>query len=98
MAPPPREQWFTVVGVVEDVRLAGLVDRADFKRVGAYYFPLTQSSARTLALAVRTAQDPTALTAAIRREIAAIDPELPFYGVRTMEERVDSRWSIGGRR
>jgi ABC-type antimicrobial peptide transport system permease subunit len=37
---------------------------------------------------VRTAQEPTVVTNLIRRELAAIDPELPLYGVRTMEERV----------
>jgi predicted permease len=89
MQPPPRDQWFTVVGVVEDVRLAGLVDRAELKRVGAYYFPLRQNVRRSVGLAVRTEQEPTAMTAAVRHELAAIDPELPFYGVRTMHERVD---------
>ena len=43
---------------------------------------------RTLTLAVRAAQDPIALTNAIRQEIRGADAELPFYGVRTMEERV----------
>jgi predicted permease len=89
MQPPPREEWFTVVGVVKDVRLAGLVDRADLKRVGTYYFPLRQAVSRAVGLAVRTAQDPTSTTSAIRREIAAVDPELPFYGVRTMSEWVE---------
>jgi predicted permease len=88
MAAPPRDQWFTVVGVVEDVRLAGLVDSPEFKRVGTYYFPMTGQS-RNLTLAVRTATDPTSLTSGIRRELAAIDAELPFYGVRTMEDRVE---------
>jgi predicted permease len=96
LQPPPRDQWFTVVGVVEDVRLAGLVDRADLKRVGTYYFPLRQSVNRGVGLAVRTAQEPTTMTAAVRHEIAAIDPELPFYGVRTMDERVD-QWLIDRR-
>jgi predicted permease len=89
MQPPPREEWFTVIGVVEDVRLAGLVDRVDLKRVGTYYFPLSQDVRRAVGLAVRTAQEPTSMTAAVRRELAAIDPELPFYGVRTLDERVD---------
>jgi predicted permease len=88
MAPPPRDQWMTVVGVVENVRLDGLVDGAGFRTVGAYYLPLDQSFARNVALAVRTAQEPTVVTNLIRRELAAIDPELPLYGVRTMEERV----------
>jgi predicted permease len=89
MTPPPRDQWFTVIGVVEEIRLAGLVDSAEVKRVGAYYYPLPQSISRSGSLAVRTIQEPATVTAAIRREIAAIDPELPFYGVRTMQERLE---------
>jgi putative ABC transport system permease protein len=63
------------------------VDRPDFKRVGTYYFAMSGQS-RNVTLAVRTATDPSALTPSIRRELAAVDAELPFYGVRTMEERV----------
>jgi predicted permease len=88
MAPPPREQWMTVVGVVENVRLDGLVDGPGFRTVGAYYIPNAQSASRSLTLAVRTAQEPETVTNAIRRELAQVDPELPFYGVRMMEERV----------
>jgi predicted lysophospholipase L1 biosynthesis ABC-type transport system permease subunit len=88
LQPPPREEWMTVVGVVENVRLDGLVDGPGFRTVGAYYLPLGQSTMRTLTLAVRTAQEPTAVTAAIREAVRNVDAELPFYGVRTMEERV----------
>jgi predicted permease len=89
MEPPPRDQWMRVVGVVENVRLDGLVDGPAFRTVGAYYMPLAQSGARGMTLAVRTANDPASVTNAIRAQIAHIDAELPFYGVRTMVERVD---------
>jgi predicted permease len=89
MEPPPKSEWMTVVGVVENVRLDGLVDGAGFRTVGAYYMPLEQGFARTITLAVRTAQEPTSVIATVRAQLAAIDSELPFYGVRTMEERVD---------
>ena len=79
MAPPPRDEWMTVIGVVENVRLDGLVDGAKFRTVGAFYLPLEQSLARNLGLAVRTGQEPTAMTNVIRRELAAIDPELDRY-------------------
>jgi len=85
---PPRNEWMTVIGVIENVRLDGLVDGPGFRTVGAYYLPLEQQVQRGVTLAVRTAQTPTAATTAIRQGIAGIDPELPFYGVRTMEERV----------
>jgi predicted permease len=89
MTPPPKDQWLTVVGVVEDVRLDSLVDGAVFKTVGAYYLPLSQATASTVTLAVRTAGEPASVTAGIRRALAQVDAELPFYGVRTMADRVE---------
>jgi predicted permease len=89
MKPPPRDEWLTVVGVVENVRLDGLVDGSGFRTVGAYYMPMAQAVVRTVNLAVRTSQDAESITGALRAEIAGIDPELPLFGVRTMNERVD---------
>ncbi len=88
-APPPDDQWLTVVGVVETVRLRSLVEGERTSRVGAYYFPYAQRPVRSFALAIRTTQEPTAVTAAVRRELAGIDPELPFYNVRQMTDRLD---------
>jgi len=49
---------------------------------------MRQGPARTLGVAIRTAVAPETLTGAVRREIAQVDPEMPFYSVRTLEERV----------
>ena len=84
--PGPKARWFTVVGVVSEVRISGLIETDD--RVGAYYFPAAQDAPRYLTLTVRAAGDPIALTPAIRRELAAIDRELPLYGVLTMDQRM----------
>jgi putative ABC transport system permease protein len=86
--PGPNARWYTVVGVVAEVRISGLVARED--RIGAYYFPLAQQPARNLVLTVKTAADPTTLVTAIRHQLGLIDPELPLYSVRTMQERMDS--------
>jgi predicted permease len=86
---PPPDQWMTVIGVVEQVRLAGMVDGPGFRTVGAYYRPIDQAPMRNLALAVRTAQDPESITSTLRTEVATIDAELPLYGVRSMQEHVD---------
>jgi predicted permease len=85
--PGPNARWSTVVGVVSEVRMAGLVNAED--RNGAYYFPAAQEPFRSMTLVVKAAGDPEALTPLIRREMAALDPELPLYGVRTMGERID---------
>jgi ABC-type antimicrobial peptide transport system permease subunit len=38
---------------------------------------------------VRTSGDPAGLAPAVRREVRALDPDLPIYNVRTMAQRVD---------
>jgi ABC-type antimicrobial peptide transport system permease subunit len=86
LAPGPDTQWMTVVGVVGSTKMAGLV--TSDTRAGTYYFPLAQSAIRTMNLAVRTAGEPQAVTASIRQALAGIDPELPLYSVRTMQDRI----------
>jgi putative ABC transport system permease protein len=86
LTPGPKTQYLTVVGVVDDVKLTGLVE-AD-GRFGAYYFPYAQSPDHGFALAVLSTRDPLLLSAAIRRVVAGIDPELPVFSVKTMNERM----------
>jgi predicted permease len=84
--PGPKAHWYTVIGVVPEIRIAGYVS-AD-ERVGAYYMPLTQNVGRTITLAVKAESDPSAITPLLRRELASLDPELPLYSVMTMGERM----------
>jgi putative ABC transport system permease protein len=55
-----------------------------------YYFPFAQSPGRGMTLVVRSAGDPSTLTSSIRQQISAIDPELPFFSVRPMQQRVEA--------
>jgi len=87
MAVGPKTEFYTVVGVVGTVKERGLVG-AD-GRVGAYYFPFAQAPRRRITLAVRAAGDPQAVVPAVRQALAAIDPEMPLYDVRTMSQRVE---------
>jgi predicted permease len=82
-----RTQFITVVGVVRTVELFG--PAAAREMVGAVYYPFAQTPRRGLTLAVRASGDPLRLSSVVRQEIAAIDPELPFYGVKTMNQRLD---------
>src|SRR6185436_8416625 len=86
LAPDKNTRWLTVVGVVGETKMAGLVTTED--RVGTYYFPLSQASQRGLTLTVRTTGDPLAIAPSIRQQLRAIDPELPLYSVRTMADRM----------
>jgi predicted permease len=76
--------WLTVVGVVEDVKHYGLEQPA---RPGVY-LPLPRIVPSTVSLAVKTAGDPAPLAAAARTIVRELDPELPIYNGRTMEERM----------
>ncbi len=90
LSKPNEEQMMTIVGIIEPMRLRGLVEAGGASQTGTYYSAFRQSPARTMGVAVRTAQAPEAAVNAVRREIAQIDPELPFYGVRNMDERLET--------
>jgi predicted permease len=83
---PPH--WFTVIGVVQDVRERGY----ELALKAAIYIPFAQFQdtwATPESLVVRTKTDPASLTAAVRRIIAGVDPQQPIVDVRTMEETLD---------
>jgi predicted permease len=78
----PKAPWITVVGLAGDVKHYGL-ERP--MRPGIY-FPLTVGRFNTMTVAIRTATDPGAFTTAARATLRELDPELPMFRVRTMEE------------
>jgi putative ABC transport system permease protein len=84
--------WMTIVGVVGDVKTAGL----DLEERPMLYRPMLQAANLSFTLLVRGSSTPAALSAAIEREVRAIDPELPIYAVRTMEQAMAS--TFGERR
>ena len=80
------EPWYTVVGVVGNVRSVSVTDR--FRPT--YYFDHRQRPAyrtRSVSYAVRTALPAGQAFPALRRAIAAVDPEVPVV-IRPMQENV----------
>jgi putative ABC transport system permease protein len=77
-----KAPWRTVVGVVHDVKHYGLEQPV---RPGVY-LPVPVLSGMTVVL--RTAGDPAAIGPAARAAVREIDPELPAYDMRTMDERL----------
>lgn len=55
------------------------------------YLPYEQSSPTIVTLIVRAEKDPAALTASVREALKAVDPEVPLYSVRTLDELVSER-------
>lgn len=74
----------TVAGVVSDAR-PGALDREPLPVV---YRPYAHWASGPMALVVRAAQDPVALTPAVRTTIRGMDSTLPILALRTMREIV----------
>jgi len=83
----PQPEWATVVGVVAHVHNDGL----NVEGRGEVYFPPAQDPfglSRGMFVAIRTGNDPTAVTNAVRVQVLAIDRSEPIYAVHTMDEVV----------
>jgi putative ABC transport system permease protein len=89
-APEMRGPWLTVVGVVGDIKSTSLAAPVQ----PAMYFSLYLYAGDNLVL--RTKGDPVAIVAAVRREVQAVDPNIPITDVRTMREIVSG--SVAGQR
>jgi putative ABC transport system permease protein len=80
--------WREIVGVVRHVHHYGLVGEPPNLQVYAplEQFPIWFYERRpAMALVVRTSVTPEGLVAAIRREVAAVDRNVPVFGVQTMD-------------
>jgi ABC-type antimicrobial peptide transport system permease subunit len=77
-----KTEFFTVVGIVSEMKQRSLTDGD--RAVGSYFFPLAQEPQQGLTFVVRSSGDTTALASALRREIAAIDAQLPVFEMQPM--------------
>jgi predicted lysophospholipase L1 biosynthesis ABC-type transport system permease subunit len=77
---PSQNAWFTIVGVVGNVRHTGL----EQDPAPEMYIPHVQGPPSAPDLVVRAGGDPARLAEPIRAELHAFDPALALYDVRTM--------------
>ena len=89
----PKTQFFTVIGVVREMQM--LDPRGDIKPVGTVYFPYEQNTANTLTLTVKSRAE-AGMTNAVRQTLAGIDPQVPVFRPRSMNEWIDN--ALVGRR
>jgi putative ABC transport system permease protein len=78
-----------IVGVSGDVRHDGIEN--DGAPHG--YFPVYQRSGKALCLIVRSGRDAPELGEQLRREIQAVDPTLPVFGITTLSGMLSSALS-----
>jgi putative ABC transport system permease protein len=86
----PLKLTATVVGIVPNLR------QRDFQLPDPdpiAYLPFRTDPRGFMTLIVRSAGDPNAMTPILREEVRAIDPDLPLFGIRTMDAALaQARW------
>jgi putative ABC transport system permease protein len=83
-APNNPPKWIAVVGVTGDTKLYGLANPSRLE----VYVPYRQRTEGEMNLLVRSAIDPSSLTAEIRGAVASIDKDQPISGIATMQQLV----------
>jgi len=78
----PQAPWITIVGIADDVKQDGL----DAAPAPHLYRPLDQQQSRTISVLLKTGLPASRLQEGVEREIRAVDPALPVFAVRSMED------------
>jgi putative ABC transport system permease protein len=79
-----QNPWLTVVGVIGAVSHSSLQVASQPE----VYLPFQQNPGLNLTLVARTSSDPKAFAGAVRREVSAIDNDLPVSNIKFMDEIV----------
>jgi putative ABC transport system permease protein len=83
-----KEPWWTVVGVVRDIRERGLL----YDMKPAVYVPVTQVKKPDgfAMLVVRTSSDPLSAIKMIKGAVWSVDAQQPVFYVRTMDQLMET--------
>ncbi|HEX6717954.1 MAG TPA: ABC transporter permease [Pyrinomonadaceae bacterium] len=84
--PRPENPWVTIIGIAKDVPHRAV----DSKPEPDWYVSRVVSPQRHRYLFVRSALPASVLTAAIRKEVATIDPHQPLTTVKTMDQVIST--------
>ncbi len=90
---PEKGPWYQIVGIVKHAKSASL--EADGNE-GFYFFPLSQVPQVSASIMLRSSEPAENLTRSVAAAVQAVDPGIPVYDVKTLQQRVDD--SLVGRR
>jgi predicted permease len=85
-----RPEWTTIVGVIADARTESLADAG----IPHVYLDIYQRPFKFLAFYLRGQVDPAAISAQVRTQIQAVDPELPVFHAETLDDVLSSSLSV----
>ena len=80
--------YATIVGVVASEKQTTVTDEMNYVASPGFYRPLAQDPVARLSIAIRTASDAVPIGAAVRREVAALDPNLAVRDLESMRHKL----------
>jgi predicted permease len=84
---PDTKTDMEIVGVVKDIKYTNLRDEIPIQMFNPY---LAEKQASAMTLYARTTMNPEQFFSAVRSKVRALDPNLPLYGARTMENQISN--------
>jgi predicted permease len=75
-----------VVGVVDEMRYWAMTD----VNRPLIFYPLAQHFQQNVTIVARTGMDPLEITAAVKQAVAQLDPDMPVYNIRTLDQQITS--------
>jgi predicted permease len=82
-----QSPWLTIVGVVGDMRRTGLDRPVRYET----FLPLRWRPYSQMTFVLRTSREPLSFAPALRAAVRAVDPALPVYEVKSMDELLSDR-------
>jgi predicted permease len=78
--------WITIVGVIADARTESLANAS----VPQIYLSLYQDTPKELAIFLRGDLNASAIPKEVRAMVQSVNPELPIYGAKTLDDAVSA--------
>jgi predicted permease len=78
--------WLRIIGVCSETKYRGLV--ANPTQDPDVYISLSQRPARSFVLVIQTIGESRTLGQSVRQIVASIDPNIPVFGLATIEQRI----------
>jgi predicted permease len=78
------KDWLEIVGIAKDVKNRSLSEAPQ----PFLYLPLLQDYRSNMILVARTAVEPEKMFQSVHDEVAALDPQIPIFDAKTLEEHV----------
>ena len=76
--------WLRIIGIAKDVKYRSLSESPQ----PFLYLPVLQDYRSNMILVARTSGAPEKMTRAVQAAVAAIDPQMPLFDVKTLEEHI----------